>query len=98
MTDMNLNNSQRLEAHGLMGDMETALDAMRVIHDIMIDQVCGHTPSDAADSMRHNERMCVLLGSLKNKLGEAEKIRDKVAETLFNAPAQTHLAEATLKH
>ena len=78
MADTNINESSRRETQSLLGDMGTAFDSLRVIHDLMIDQLCDHILSDVDSSRRVNERLFVLLEGLKHKFADVETLREKV--------------------
>ena len=80
MADTNINESSRRETQSLLGDMSTAFDSLRVIHDLMVDQLCDHITSDVDSSMRLNERIYVLLEGLKHKLDDVETLREKVLD------------------
>ena len=80
MADTNINESSSRKTKSLLDDMHTELDGLRVIHDIMIDELCKYVGSDADSAMRVNERLFVLLDGLKHKLNDVGAIREKALE------------------
>lgn len=81
---INIDQAGQLKIHNLLGDLETAFDNLRIVHDIMIDQLCEHTPADADSSMKLNERFCVLLDGVENKITQMVDMRTEISDALHS--------------
>lgn len=66
-----------------LGELESSLDSMRVMCELMTSQLMEHVPSNAASSMALNERMHVLVRSQLKEIASAQNLHQGISEMHF---------------
>ena len=74
----------KADVNSLVGDLSTICDHLRILQEVLMDQLCEHSPGDAKSSMKFNERMYVLLDGIPQKLKQMESLHRQIIDINFN--------------